>query len=91
MEEMDGGWEAAGKELEALLVNNRELERLENIADGFNACEALGIVNRENSHSDFPSFLLDPKANHGLSDLFARRFLQAALLAPGDATPPRVR
>jgi hypothetical protein len=90
MGEMYGGWEAAEKELEALLVSDRELGRLENIADRFNAFEALGTVNRENSHSDFLSFLLDLKANHGLSDLFARRFLQAALLAPGDATPPRV-
>jgi len=41
----------------------------------FNLFEALGITNRELSHSNFLAFLLDPRRNHGLGDAFLTSFL----------------
>lgn len=65
--------------LEALIVDNPDLERLESLLAQFNIFEALGAVRIEMRHSDFLAFLLAPNQNHGLSDLFAKRLLQRAL------------
>ena len=43
--------------LEAFLVGNRDLERLEALLDRFNAFEAMGVVRQELRHSDFLAFL----------------------------------
>lgn len=66
------------KALEALLLSNVELEELEIAISQFNMFEALGTVRQELRHSDFLAFLLNPSQNHGLGDLFAKRFLQRA-------------
>lgn len=71
--------ESDKKLLETFVVDNPDLERLESLLDQFNLFEALGAVRVEVRHSDFLSFLLTPKQNHGLDDIFAKRLLQRAL------------
>lgn len=65
--------------LEALVVDNPDLARLEALLDRFNILEALGVVRRELSHSHFLAYLLDPQQPHGLGDTFATRLLQSVL------------
>jgi len=67
------------KELEAFLVNNQNLERLEQLIGEFNIFEALGAVHQEVRHSNFLAFLLNPHENHGMGDRFLKRFLKTAL------------
>jgi hypothetical protein len=78
---MSGGIEASRveqdlKALENFLVGNEGLDRLEALLDRFNIFEAIGMVYRELNHSQFLAYLLDPRGNHGLGDLFVKRFLQ---------------
>jgi len=54
--------------LEALVVNNPDLERLEALLEQFNIFEALGMVRQELRHSDFLAFLCNPSAPHGVGD-----------------------
>lgn len=65
--------------LEAFVLDNPELEKLEALLGEFNLFEAIGAVRPELRHSDFLSFLLNPQENHGLGDAFVKRFLQRAL------------
>jgi hypothetical protein len=74
--------------LEALVIENADLQELEQLLDPFNIFEAIGVVRQELRHSDFLAFLLDPQQNHGLGDLFARRLLQRILRAPHIAAVP---
>jgi hypothetical protein len=67
--------------LEALVVNNPELERLEALLEQFNIFEALGMVRQELRHSDFLAFLCNPSAPHGLGDAVVKLLLQRVLLA----------
>ncbi|MBK9032264.1 MAG: PD-(D/E)XK nuclease family protein [Myxococcales bacterium] len=67
------------KGLEALVVENRELEQLEALLSQFNLFEAIGAVRRELRHSDMLAFLLRPTEAHGFGDHFLRRLLQRAL------------
>lgn len=73
--------------LEALVLDNPELERLEALLDQFNLFEAVGVVRQEVRHSDFLAFLLNPQQNHGLGDVFLKRLLQQALGAGGRTLP----
>jgi len=77
-----------GKALEALVVDNQDLEELETLLDQFNIFEAVGAVHAEVRHSDFLSFLLDPSQNHGLGDIFVKRLLQRALATLPEQTLP---
>lgn len=65
--------------LQALVIHNTELESLESLLDKFNVFEALGAVRQEVRHSDFLAFLMNPRQNHGLGDLFVKRLLQEAI------------
>ncbi len=72
--------------LEGLVIDNPELEQLEELLDQFNIFEAIGAVRQELRHSDFLAFLLNPRQNHGLGDVFVKRLLQRALAqAPREA------
>lgn len=71
-------------DLQSLVVNNPEFERLEWLLAQFNIFEPLGAVRHELRHSDFLAFLLDPNQNHGLGDEFARRMLQRVLMSARD-------
>jgi hypothetical protein len=76
------------RDLEALIVDNPFLEKLEALLDEFNIFEAMGVVRQEMRHSDFLAFLLDPQQNHGLGDTFLKRLLQKALIsADSNVTP----
>ena len=81
---MSGGMEASQAEqdlktLEAFLVANEDLDRLEALLDRFNIFEAIGMVSRELNHSQFLAYLLDPRNNHEFGDLFVKRLLQNVL------------
>lgn len=65
--------------LTAFVVDNPELEQLEAMLADFNIFEAAGLTNQEFRHSRFLSFLLDPRAPHGLDEHFVTRMLQAAV------------
>ncbi len=71
--------EAALKPLEAFVLDNDDLERLEALVNPFNIFESIGAVRQELRHSDFLAYLLDPHQNHGLQDLFVKRLLQRAV------------
>jgi hypothetical protein len=73
--------------LEALIVDNPDLERLEALLEQFNIFEALGAVRVELRHSDFLAFLLNPNQSHGLGDVFVKRLLQKALASSQNASP----
>jgi len=72
--------------LEAFVMDNDDLERLETLLAECNIFEALGIVRQELRHSDFLAFLLDPGQNHRLGDAFLKRFLKHVLV--NAAAPP---
>lgn len=76
------------KALEAFVVDNAELERLEALLDRFNIFEAVGLVRQEIRHSTFLAFLLNPRESHRLGDAFAKRLLQGALTSRPDKTAP---
>jgi hypothetical protein len=79
---------ASQKDLEALVVDNPDLERLEALLDQFNIFEVIGAVRQELRHSDFLAFLLDPQQNHGLGDAFLKKLLQKVLMAGLDTKVP---
>ncbi len=66
--------------LEAFVVDNPDLERLEALLAEFNIFEAIGAVRQELRHSDFLAFLLNPTENHGLGDIFLKKFLMRLLI-----------
>mgnify|MGYP001362130547 CR=1 FL=1 len=70
--------------LEAFVVNNPDLERLEALLAEFNIFEAVGAVRQELRHSDFLAFLLDPTGNHRLGDAFLKRLLKHVLAGVSD-------
>jgi len=69
--------------LEAFVVENFELEHLEDLLSEFNFFEALGAVRVEARHSDFLSFVLNPRESHGLGDVFLTRLLQRVVSRAG--------
>ena len=70
------------------LVVDPDLEELEARLDPFNIFEAIGMTTQEIRHSNFLSFLLDPRQNHGLGDSFLKRFLQKALMEISNTRSP---
>ncbi len=72
--------------LENFIVNNPDLEELEAELAEFNIFEAIGAVRQELRHSDFLAFLLNPAQNHGLGDIFLKKFLMRVLVGTND--PP---
>jgi hypothetical protein len=71
--------------LENFIVSNPDLERLEALLAKFNIFEAIDAVRQELRHSDFLAFLLNPSENHGLGDIFLKKFL---MRVPTDADNP---
>jgi PD-(D/E)XK nuclease superfamily len=80
--------EADRKALEALVVDNPDLEHLEELLDQFNIFEAIGAVRQELRHSDFLAFLLNPQQSHGLGDVVVKRLLQRVLVSVQDVALP---
>ncbi|MFN3197227.1 MAG: PD-(D/E)XK nuclease family protein [Bradymonadia bacterium] len=72
--------------LEAFVLDNQPLAELEQLLAGFNLFEILGNTRREERHSDFLAFLLDPSQPHGFGDACLQAFMQAAI--DGEAIEP---
>lgn len=62
--------------LEEFIHDNAQLERLEEIIGEFNIFTALDIINNEIRHSNFLSWLINPRESHGLGDYFLTSFLK---------------
>jgi hypothetical protein len=71
------------KSLEAFVVDNADLERLEFLLNQFNIFEAIGMVRQEEKHSHFLAYLLNPQQNHGLRDIFLKKLLKQ-VISSGD-------
>jgi hypothetical protein len=70
---------AIKNDLEALVTNCPELEKLESELSKFNLFETLNIYGNEQVHSAFIRWLLDPKEAHGLGDFFLKKFLKKVI------------
>lgn len=57
-------------------INDIDLDELELELRVPNIFEILNISNNEIRHSNFLGWILNPKGNHGLDDLFLKRFLR---------------
>tara|TARA_B100001971_G_C18174657_1_gene529221 strand:- start:31 stop:1242 length:1212 start_codon:yes stop_codon:yes gene_type:complete len=62
--------------LEKFIIENKDLEKLEDIVDEFNIFTSLNIKKNEIRHSNFLSWLLDPNESHGLGSSFLTYFLR---------------
>jgi hypothetical protein len=62
--------------LEAFVLHNPDLDRLENLLRQFNVFETLKTVEVEVRHSNVFAWLLNPAENHGLGDYFIKQFLK---------------
>ncbi len=67
--------------LENFISENEELEDLESIVNQFNIFTSLSIESVEIRHSNFLSWLLDPKETHGLGDYFLDLFIKRVVKA----------
>jgi hypothetical protein len=76
-------------ELERLVLDNPDLERLEAIVNTFNPFVAMRWTRQEVKHSTFLSWLLNPRETHGLGSYCLRMFLKrvARYSLPSSATP----
>lgn len=68
------------RQLDAFLVDNRELELLDARLARFNLFNVLKIQKAEIRHSNVLAWLLTPGETHGLGDKFLRRFLSQLLM-----------
>jgi uncharacterized protein YqfB (UPF0267 family) len=64
------------KELYSNLLNNVDFDKLDLGLKNPNIFTILRITRNEIRHSNFLSWLLNPKGSHGLDDLFLKRFLR---------------
>ena len=75
-------------ELEALFVNNPDLDRIAAHMNRFNPIRVMRMEGMEVRHSNILAWLLDPAETHGLGDYFLRAFLAEALRGSSDGTEP---
>ncbi len=76
--------------LKALQADASQLEHIENLLDRFNVFETIGFVGDELMHSNFLAFLLNPKRNDGLRDLFFKEVLRKTLGSVHKTSPSPV-
>lgn len=62
--------------LEEFIINNKNLEHLEDIVNDFNIFTSLNLINNEIRHSNFLSWIMNPKENHNLKDYFLSSLLK---------------
>ena len=67
--------------LQSLIANNHNLDRLEAILNEFNSFKILNIADHEIRHSNILKWLLDPKGNHNIGDMFLKKFLSEAIIS----------
>jgi hypothetical protein len=65
--------------LEAFVLDNSDLERLEAIAGEFNPFVAMGWTRQELRHSAFARWLFDPTESHGLGSYPLRMFMKSVV------------
>lgn len=66
-------------DLEALLINNPDLQRIKSHLGRFNPIKVMGMAHMEIRHSAVLRWLLDPQESHGLGDVFLKSFLTEAV------------
>lgn len=66
-------------ELEALLINNPDLQHIKSHLGRFNPIKVMGMAHMEIRHSSILRWLLDPQESHGLGDVFLKSFLTEAV------------
>ena len=64
------------KELYSNLINDEDFDRLELGLNQPNIFEILRISKTEIRHSNFLSWLLNPKGSHGIGEVFLKKFLR---------------
>ena len=74
--------------IEALLLDDEGIGEIEAGLGGFNIFEAIGHTRREERHSDFLAFLLDPNQPHGLGAKFLTRFVIKVVKATQSESQP---
>ena len=62
--------------IEEFLMDIEILDKINTKISKFNAFESLGIVNNEIRHSNVLTWLFNPNDNHGLDDIFLKKFIQ---------------
>lgn len=62
--------------IEEFLMDIDELDKIDSKISKFNVFEILGVVNTEIRHSNMLGWLFDPNENHGLDDVFIKKFIQ---------------
>lgn len=62
--------------IENFLLDIDSLDEITSKLSKFNVFETLGLVNMELKHSNVLSWLLNPKENHGLDEVFIKKFIQ---------------
>lgn len=67
-------------ELEKLLLDIEVLDQIESKVNVFNLFETLDIHRTEIRHSNVIAWLMKPLENHGLGDIFLKKFLQHTYL-----------
>ena len=78
MEELNS--ENSLRELEEFLLDIEILDQLESKLNVFNLFETLDIHRTEIRHSNVIAWLMKPLENHGLGDIFLKKFLQHTYL-----------
>ena len=61
--------------LQDFICDNPELEQLEEYYNEFNIFDCVGMGKQEIKHSNFLSWLFNPKETHGMGDFFIKEFL----------------
>lgn len=79
--------EPAADELEALFVNNADLEKLKAYSNRFNPIRVMRAADKELRHSAILGWLFSPSETHGLGDHFLKAFLGEALRGMGIMKP----
>lgn len=75
-------------ELEALFVNNSDLDKISEYLNRFNPIKVMRIESVEVRHSNILAWLMDPNETHGFDDRFLRAFLSEALRGANDGFEP---
>lgn len=71
-------------ELEKLLINNRNFEKISKFQNRFNPLKVMKMQHMEIRHSSILAWLLAPHETHGFGDIFLKKFLSEALMIPED-------
>lgn len=69
-------------------VGDNDLYRLEILLGKFNLFEAMNLMRQEIRHSAFLAYLLNPRQNHGLGDVFLKALLRRALAGNFEGVSP---